>query len=215
MEKIISIEKAVSMVEDGMTIMVGGFITNGGPNNILKALSESEVKDLTLICNDTGFPDKGIGLLISNKKVKKVITSHIGTNKNTIQQFNDKEIEIEFSPQGNLAERVRAGGAGLGGILTPTGVGTVVEKGKEKITRDGVDYLLEKPIKADIALLGASIADKAGNLIYKGTTQNFNPLMAMAAKLVVAEAEELVETGKITPEKVHTPSVFVDYIVNP
>ncbi len=212
--KKITIEEAVSMVKDGMTLMIGGFMANGSPNRILKALSQKNVKDLTVICNDTGFPDKGIGWLINQKQIKKIIASHIGTNPVTIQQFNDKELEIEFCPQGSLAERIRAGGAGLGGILTPTGIGTKAEEGKEKLNVDGKTYLLEKPLKADLALVGASICDKAGNLIYKGTTQNFNFVMATASEIVIAEAEELVETGDISPERVHTPSIFVDYIVS-
>lgn len=213
MEKIISVEQAVSMIKDGMTVMIGGFMANGSPHKIIKAISESNIKDLTLICNDTGFPDKGTGLLIKNRQIKKAIASHIGTNPETIQQFNDKILEIEFSPQGTMIERIRAGGAGLGGVLTPTGLGTVVENGKQVINIDGKDYLLEKPIRADIALLGANLSDKAGNLVYYGTTQNFNPILATAADIVIAEAEEIVENGGISPERVHTPSIFVDFIV--
>jgi acetate CoA/acetoacetate CoA-transferase alpha subunit len=213
MEKIISIEQAISKIKDGMTVMIGGFMANGSPNRIIKALAETGVKDLIVICNDTGFPDKGIGWLINNKQIKKAVASHIGTNPVTIQQFNEKTLEIEFSPQGTLIERIRAAGAGLGGVLTPTGMGTVIEEGKQKINIDGKDFLLEKPLKADVALIGASIGDKAGNLIYKGTMQNFNPCMATAADLVIAEVEELVEIGEISPERVHTPSIFVNYIV--
>jgi acetate CoA/acetoacetate CoA-transferase alpha subunit len=213
MSKIISIEEAVSKVKDGMTIMIGGFLANGSPQTIIDALLKSNVKNLTLICNDTAFPDRGLGMLIANKQVKKVITSHIGTNPSTIDQFNAKEIEVEFNPQGTLAERVRSAGAGLGGFLTPTGLGTVVAEGKEVITVDGKEFLLEKPLRADIALLGASIADQEGNLVYLGTTQNFNPLMAMAADIVIAEVAELKETGEIPMESVHTPGIFVDFMV--
>jgi acetate CoA/acetoacetate CoA-transferase alpha subunit len=213
MSKIISIEEAVSKVKDGMTIMIGGFLANGSPQTIIDALLKSNVKNLTLICNDTAFPDRGLGMLIANKQVKKVITSHIGTNPSTIDQFNAKEIEVEFNPQGTLAERVRSAGAGLGGFLTPTGLGTVVAEGKEVITVDGKEYLLEKPLRADVALLGASIADQEGNLVYLGTTQNFNPLMAMAADIVIAEVAELKETGDIPMESVHTPGIFVDFMV--
>jgi len=166
-----------------------------------------------VICNDTAFADKGIGLLISNKQVKKVITSHIGTNKATIEQFNAKEIEVVFVPQGSLAEKIRCGGAGLGGVLTPTGVGTIAEEGKQVITLDNKDYVLETAIRADVALIGASIADKKGNLFYKGTTQNFNPLMAMAADLVIAETQDIVEIDEIPMENVHTQAIFVDYVV--
>lgn len=213
MSKFITVEEAVSKIKSGMTLMIGGFLANGTPNRIVEALSKTDVKDLTIIANDTAYPDKGIGLLITNKQVKKVIASHIGTNANTIQQFNDKELVVEFSPQGTLAERIRCGGAGLGGVLTPTGLGTVIEEGKEKVTVDGKEYLLEKPLHADIALIGASICDEMGNSIYKGTTQNFNPTMATAADLVIVEAQEVVKTGAISMEQVHTPGIFVDYIV--
>jgi len=196
-----------------MTLMIGGFLSTGSPNKILKLLAESAVSDLTIVCNDTAFPDKGIGLLIAAKKVKKVISSYIGANPLTIEQFNNKELEVIFVPQGTLAEQVRCGGAGLGGVLTPTGLGTVVAEGKQVITLDGKDYLLEKALHGDVALIGASIADFSGNLYYKGTTQNFNPLMAMACDTVIAEVEELVPTGKIPMENVHTQGVVVDFLV--
>lgn len=213
MSKFISIEEAVSKVKDGMTIMVGGFLANGTPNKIVDALAKSGVKNLTLICNDTAYPDKGVGQLIANKQVKKLFVSHIGTNPHTSEQMNSGELEIEFCPQGSLAERVRAGGCGLGGILTQTGMGTIVAEGKQIVNVDGKDYLLEKPLRADIALIGASLGDKAGNLVYRGTSQNFNPLMASAADLVIAEINELVEVGKIAAENVKTPSIMVDFIV--
>ena len=213
MSKFISIEEAVSKVKDGMTIMVGGFLANGTPNKIVDALAKSGVKNLTLICNDTAYPDKGVGQLIANKQVKKLFVSHIGTNPHTSEQMNSGELEIEFCPQGSLAERVRAGGCGLGGILTQTGMGTIVAEGKQIVNVDGKDYLLEKPLRADIALIGASLGDKAGNLVYRGTSQNFNPLMASAADLVIAEINELVEVGEIAVENVKTPSIMVDFIV--
>ena len=213
MSKFISIEEAVSKVKDGMTIMVGGFLANGTPNKIVDALAKSGVKNLTLICNDTAYPDKGVGQLIANKQVKKLFVSHIGTNPHTSEQMNSGELEIEFCPQGSLAERVRAGGCGLGGILTQTGMGTIVAEGKQIVNVDGKDYLLEKPLKADIALVGASLGDKAGNRVYRGTSQNFNPLMASAADLVIAEINELVEVGEIAAENVKTPSIMVDFIV--
>ncbi|MCB6974184.1 MULTISPECIES: CoA transferase subunit A [Butyricimonas] len=213
MSKFISIEEAVSKVKDGMTIMVGGFLANGTPNKLVDALAKSGVKNLTLICNDTAFPDRGVGQLIANKQVKKLFVSHIGTNPCTSEQMNSGELEIEFCPQGSLAERVRAGGCGLGGILTQTGMGTIVAEGKQVINVDGKDYLLEKPLRADIALVGASLGDKAGNLVYRGTSQNFNPLMAAAADLVIAEVNELVEVGEIAAENVKTPSIMVDYII--
>ncbi|MEI7595767.1 MAG: CoA transferase subunit A [Bacteroidota bacterium] len=214
MKKKISIEEAVAKVKDGMTIMVAGFMANGTPNTVIEALSKTNVKNLTLICNDSAFPDKGVGLLIVNKQVKKIITSHIGTNPVTIDQLNAKEIEVEFNPQGTLAERIRCGGAGLGGFLTPTGLGTVVQDGKQILNIGGKDFILELPLRADVALLGASIADEEGNLFYKATSQNFNPVMATAADIVIAEAEQVVKTGGIQMESVHTPAIFVDYIVN-
>lgn len=213
MSKFISIEEAVSKVKDGMTIMVGGFLANGTPNKIVDALAKSGVKNLTLICNDTAYPDKGVGQLIANKQVKKLFVSHIGTNPHTSEQMNSGELEIEFCPQGSLAERVRAGGCGLGGSLTQTGMGTIVAEGKQIVNVDGKDYLLEKPLRADIALVGASLGDKAGNLVYRGTSQNFNPLMASAADLVIAEINELVEVGEIAAENVKTPSIMVDFII--
>ena len=213
MSKFISIEEAVSKVKDGMTIMVGGFLANGTPNKIVDALAKSGVKNLTLICNDTAYPNKGVGQLIANKQVKKLFVSHIGTNPHTSEQMNSGELEIEFCPQGSLAERVRAGGCGLGGILTQTGMGTIVAEGKQIVNVDGKDYLLEKPLRADIALVGASLGDKAGNLVYRGTSQNFNPLMASAADLVIAEINELVEVGEIAAENVKTPSIMVDFII--
>ncbi|MCL1850541.1 MAG: CoA transferase subunit A [Bacteroidetes bacterium] len=205
--------QAIEKIKSGMTLMVGGFLAAGTPHKILKELSESDVCDLTIICNDTAFPDKGVGLLIAAKKVTKAIVSHIGTNPLTIEQFNNKETEVVFVPQGTLAEQVRCGGSGLGGVLTPTGLGTVVAEGKQVITVDGKDYLLEKALRGDIALLGASIADTTGNLYYKGTTQNFNPLMAMACDTVIAEVEELVPVGEIPMENVHTQGILVDYLV--
>ncbi|BAX80585.1 CoA transferase subunit A [Labilibaculum antarcticum] len=214
MNKIISIKEAVAKLQDGMTIMIGGFLSVGTANNMIDEVVFSNVKNLTIICNDTAFADKGLGKLIANKQVTKVITSHIGTNPATIEQMNSGEITVEFSPQGTLAERVRSGGAGLGGVLTPTGLGTMVAEGKEIIIVDGKEFLLEKPLRADVALIGASVCDSIGNLTYRGTSQNFNPLMATAADLVIVEAQEMVEAGTLKPEEVKTPSIFVDFIVN-
>jgi acetate CoA/acetoacetate CoA-transferase alpha subunit len=214
MNKQITLEQAVSKIKSGMTVMVGGFLSNGSALKILDLLAQSDVKDLTLICNDSSFADKGHGKLLANGQVCKEITSHMGTNPAAIDLMNAGKLDVDFVPQGTLAERIRAGGAGLGGVLTPTGLGTLVENGKEKINIDGKDYLLEKPLRADVALLGASVGDKSGNLIYKGTSQNMNPLMATAADLVIAEVGELMETGTYSPESVHTPNIFVDFIVN-
>ncbi len=213
MNKIITIEEAVSHIKDGMSVMIGGFLAVGTPDKLIDALIAKGVKDLTIIGNDTGFVDKGIGKLIVSKQAKKTIASHIGTNPETGRQMNEKEMDVELVPQGTLAERVRCGGAGLGGFLTPTGLGTVVEEGKQKITVDGIEYLLEKPLRADVALIFGSKVDKKGNVYYHEATRNFNPLMAAAADLVIVEAEELVEVGEINPNEVMTPSIFVDYIV--
>jgi len=209
---ILTPSQAVSKIESGMTLMIGGFLAVGSPHKILKELEKSNINNLTIICNDTAFPDKGIGLLIAAKKVKKVIVSHIGTNPLTIEQFNNKETEVVFVPQGTLAEQVRCGGSGLGGVLTPTGLGTVVAEGKQIISLDGKEYLLEKALRGDIALIGATIADTAGNLHYKGTTHNFNPLMAMACDTVIAETEQIVPAGDIPMENVHTQGVLVDFL---
>jgi len=213
MAKIISLEEAVSQVNSGMTVMIGGFLGNGSPKRIIDLLVQKPIKDLTLICNDSATQEVGLGKLIANKQVKKIITSYIGMNPASIEQMNAGEMEVEFVPQGTLAERVRCGGSGLGGVLTRTGVGTLVAEGKQHITVNGVEYLLELPLRADVALIGATCGDKSGNLQYKGTSQNFNPLMAMAADLVIAEVENLVETGEIAPELVHTPAIFVDKLV--
>jgi len=213
MNKVISIEEAVSHIKDGMTIMIGGFLGCGSPHRLIDALVEKGVKDLTLICNDTGFPDKGSGKLIVNRQIKKLIASHIGTNRETGNQMNAGDLDVTLVPQGTLAERIRAGGAGLGGILTPTGVGTVIEEGKQKIEIDGKTYLLELPLRADVALIAGYKVDKFGNIVYRGATRNFNALMAMAADLVIVEADQIVEIGEIDPNDVVTPGIFVDYIV--
>ncbi len=214
MSKIISLEEAINHIEDGMTIMVGGFLNCGAPLRILEALAEKGVKDLTLIGNDTGFVENGVGKLVVNKQIKNLIATHVGTNKETGRQMNEGEMNVTLVPQGTLAERIRAQAAGLGGFLTPTGVGTVVEEGKEKITVDGKEYLLEKPIKADVALIVGHTVDKSGNIVYRGATRNFNELMAGAADMVIVEAEEIVEVGEIDQAHVVTPGIFVDYIVD-
>lgn len=214
MSKVISIEEAINQIEDGMTIMVGGFLGCGSPHRLIDALVEKGVKDLTLICNDSGFMDVGVGKLVVNKQIKKLIASHVGTNKQTGIQMNSGEMEVVLVPQGTLAEQVRAGGAGLGGFLTPTGVGTIVEEGKEKMEIDGVEYLLEMPLKADVALIAGETVDKYGNVVYYGATRNFNNLMAPAAKVTIVETESLVEVGDLDANDVVTPGIFVKYIVD-
>lgn len=210
--KLISYAEAASKIKDGMTVMIGGFLGHGTPEEIINELVKSGVKDLTLIVNDSGFPDKGCGKLVSNHQVKKLIVSHIGTNPDSGRKMHSGEMEIEFSPQGTLAERIRCGGSGLGGVLTPVGLGTVIEEGKQVIHIDGKDFLLEKPLRADVAIICASICDEWGNLIYKGTMQNFNPLMAMAADTVIVEAHEIVPANSLSPESIHTPYIFIDFI---
>lgn len=207
------LEEILSKIKDGSTVMIGGFLGVGTPHVIVDALVKSGVKDLTIIANDTATPDLGIGKLIVNRQVKKVIATHIGTNSETGRQMIQGEIEVELVPQGTLAERIRAGGSGLGGILTPTGVGTVVEEGKEVMSINGKQYLLELPIRADFALINAYKADKAGNLVYRRSAKNFNPIMALAADEVVAEVQQLVEVGEIDPDEVITPGILVDNIV--
>ena len=211
MSKQITIDQAVEMIKDGQTVMIGGFLAVGSANRIIEAMVKAGKKDLTIICNDTAYPEIGSGLLVASGCVKKCIVSHIGTNPITEQKMKAGEIEVELVPQGTLAERIRIGGAGIGGFLTTTGLGTLAEEGKRKIEVEGKEYLLELPLRADVALIGASVADKYGNLIYRGTSQNFNPMMATAADLVIAEAKEIVEN--LAPEAIKTPYLFVDYIV--
>ncbi|ETA81861.1 CoA transferase subunit A [Youngiibacter fragilis] len=214
MNKIVTIEEAISHVKDGSVIMVGGFLAGGSPEKLIDALVAKGVKDLTLICNDTAFVDKGVGKMVVAKMFKKVIVSHIGTNPETGRQMIANETEVDLVPQGTLAERIRSAGAGLGGFLTPTGVGTIVEEGKEKMVINGMEYLLELPLKADVALVYADKADKFGNLVYAGSKSNFNPIMATAADITIAEVGEVVEIGEINQVDVKTPGIFVTYIVN-
>ena len=214
MNKIIDIDQAIDQIKDGMTIMIGGFLNGGTPHKLVDELVEKNVKDLTLISNDSGFVDSGVGKLVVNHQIKKLIASHIGTNKETGNQMNSGEMEVILVPQGTLAERVRSGGAGLGGFLTPTGVGTVVEEGKQKIEIDGQTYLLELPLRADVALIAGDTVDKFGNIVYHGATRNFNQLMAAAADVVIVEANKVVEVGEIDQNSVVTPGIFVTNIVD-
>ncbi|MGL5436069.1 MAG: CoA transferase subunit A [Lachnospiraceae bacterium] len=211
--KKVSPGEAIASLNDGAVLMIGGFMSNGTPEILIDAILEKGVKNLTVIANDSGTPDTGIGRLVKAGAVSKMITSHIGLNPMTGQLMNEGRIEVQLVPQGTLAERIRAGGAGLGGVLTPTGLGTEIQEGKEVIEVDGRKYLLEKPLRADFALLRASIADEKGNIFYKATTRNFNPLMATAADTVIAAAEEIVPAGAIQAEAVATPGIFVDYLV--
>ncbi len=213
MNKVTSLDAAVNLIKDGSSIMVGGFMAAGTPEPIMDALVERGVKDLTIICNDAGYPDKGVGKLIARGQVKHLIATHIGLNPLAGKLMTSGEMKVDLIPQGTFAERIRCGGFGLGGFLTPTGVGTIVAEGKQVITIDGRDYLLELPLKADVALLKAHKADPNGNLVYRRSTRNFNVPMATAAETVIALVDEVVETGAIDPDEVHTPGIFVDHVV--
>lgn len=213
MNKLVNANDLKDLIKDDMTIMIGGFLGCGTPEKLIDLIIEMDVKNLTIIGNDTSFVDKGIGRLIVNNQVKKVIASHIGTNPQTGKLMNEGTLDVELSPQGTLIERVRAGGFGLGGILTPTGVGTLVEEGKEKLNINGREYLVELPLRADLALVKGSIVDGFGNTFYKGTTKNFNPLIAMAADTVIVEADSVVNVGEIDPDAIMTPGVLVHHIV--
>ena len=212
MKKSISKSGIAELLHDNMTIMIGGFMANGAPEGLIDLLIENNISNITLISTDTGTPETGSGRLIKAKRISKLYASHIGLNPETGNQMNAGTLDVELVPQGSLAERIRAGGAGLGGVLTPTGLGTLVAEGKQVINIDGTDFLLEKPIRADLALIRGSIVDTKGNVFYKRTTQNFNPLMATAANTVIVEAEKLVDAGHIEPEAVHTPGLYVDHI---
>ena len=209
----VSVEEAVAKIPNGASLMVGGFMAVGTPERLVDELCRQGKRDLTVIGNDTAMPGRGIGKLVTARLVRKVIVSHIGTNPETQQKMLASEIEVELVPQGTLIERIRAAGFGLGGVLTPTGVGTVVEEGKRKIDIDGREYLVEKPLKADFALLQAFLADYFGNLTYVLTARNFNPVIAMAAATVIVDAEHIVPVGMISPDHVMTPAPIVDYLV--
>ncbi|MGL6259899.1 CoA transferase subunit A [Vibrio sp. WXL210] len=212
MKKSATKEQITPLLHDGMTIMIGGFMATGAPEKLIDLVLESGIKDITLISTDTGSPGKGASRLIASQRVKKLYASHIGTNPETGRQMNQGTLEVELVPQGTLAERIRSAGAGLGGVLTPTGLGTIVAENKPVIEVDGQAFLLEKPLKADLALIRGSVVDQRGNVFYKKTSQNFNPLMATAAGTVIVEPEQLVALGEIEPEAVHTPSLYIDYI---
>jgi acetate CoA/acetoacetate CoA-transferase alpha subunit len=211
--KAIDVAAAVETIPDGATVMIGGFLGIGSPHRLIDELIRVGRKNLTVITNDTCRPDNGVGRLIVARAVARVIASHIGTNPETQRQMIAGEIAVELVPQGTLAERIRAGGCGLGGVITPTGLGTPVADGKPRITLGGIEYLVELPLKADFALIAAKRADYRGNLEYELTARNFNPLMAMAAATVFVEPVEIVPTGTIAPDHVATPHVLVDHII--
>lgn len=211
--KIVDTNTAISKIKDGMTVMIGGFACCGCAHRLIDALSKSNVKDLTLISTDASKEDKDIVKLFLAKKVKKMIVSHMGLNKEANRQMVAGECEIELIPMGTLVERIRCAGVGLGGFLTNVGIGTVAQEGKQVINLNGRDYIIEEPLKADVALISATLADEYGNLFYKGTSRNSNPIMAMAADIVIAESPKICKIGEIEKECIHTAGIFVDYIV--
>lgn len=211
--KVVGLQEAISPVASGMTIAVGGFLDQGDPLTLIHGLQESGVKDLTIVSCTAGFRDRGIVELVKTGQVRKIVCSHIGTTPEVVRAFRSGEVEVDLVPQGTLAEQLRAGGAGLGGFLTPTGLGTVVEEGKQLIEVDGRAYLLEKAIRADVALVRAHEGDTWGNLRYRGTAGNYNPHCASCAPYTIAEVEYLCNLGEIPPDSVHTPGVYVHAVV--
>jgi acetate CoA/acetoacetate CoA-transferase alpha subunit len=211
--KTISVKEAAALIPDGASLMIGGFMGVGTPERLINEIVRQGRRDLTVIANDTAAPGRGIGKLVTAGLVRKTIASHIGLNPETQQQMLAGKMEVDLVPQGTLIERIRAGGFGLGGILTPTGVGTVVEEGKRRIDVDGKTYLIEIALRADFALVNAFLADYRGNLYYALTARNFNPVIAMAADTVIVTADNVVPVGVIAPDHVVTPAALIDYLV--
>ena len=211
--KTIPVEQAAAMIPDGASVMIGGFMDVGTPQRLVDALVARKTGNLTVIANDTAMPSVGIGKLVRAGLVRRAVVSHIGLNPETQEQMMAGKIDVDLVPQGTLIERIRAGGYGLGGILTPTGVGTVVEEGKQTLVLDGRTLLVEAALRADFALVGAFLADYLGNLTYALTARNFNPIIATAADVVIVEAENIVPTGVISPDHVMTPAPLVDFVV--
>jgi 3-oxoacid CoA-transferase subunit A len=205
-------DEAIKDIQDGATIMVGGFGVSGIPENLIAALRKKGVKDLTVISNNAGINDFGLGFLLQTRQIRKMIATYVGENQLFEKQYLDGELEVELVPQGTFSERIRAGGAGIAAFFTPTGAGTLVEEGKEKRTFDGRDYILERALKADFALIKAHRGDAMGNLVYRKTARNFSPMMATTARITIAEVEQLVPVGLIDPDHVHTPGIFVKRI---
>jgi len=209
-----SAEAAVALIPDGATIMMGGFGLCGIPDQLIRALHARRTKDLTIISNNAGVDEFGIGMLLRTRQVRKMISTYVGENKEFERQFLSGELDVDLVPQGTFSERIRAGGAGIGGFFTPTGYGTLVAEGKETRIIDGVPYVLESPLRADFAFVHAHRGDRVGNLTYRRTARNFNPIMATAAKVTIAEVEHLVEPGEIDPDHVITPGIFVSHVVH-
>lgn len=213
MNKVRNLEDAVAHISSGQTILCGDFLGVGNPETIIDGMLAKGVEDLTLIACTTAMPDRGCGRLVTAKRIKKAIVSHIGTNPESGRQLNAGELEVEFVPQGTLIERIRCGGAGLGGVLTPTGLGTVMEEGKQKLTVHNREYLLETALRGEVAIVKAWKGDEHGNLVYRRTAKNYNPLCAMAADFVIAEVEQLVPFGAFDPDEIDTPGALVDMVV--
>ena len=214
MNKVVaSADAAVAEIPDGATVMSGGFGLCGNPENLIAALARKGVKNLTLISNNCGTNDYGLGVLLKARQVRKMVASYVGENKEFERQLLAGEIEVELNPQGTLAERIHAAGCGIGGFFTPTGVGTKIAEGKETRTIDGKEYVFEKPLRADYAIIRAWKADRWGNCVFHETARNFSPLMAMAAEKTIVECEQLVEVGEIDPDEIHTPSIFVQRVL--
>ncbi|MFF2457742.1 CoA transferase subunit A [Peribacillus simplex] len=211
--KIVTMEEALEHISDGCTLMYGGFGGVGTPPTLVQGILDKGVKELTLIGNDTGFPDIGIGRLVTAERAKKVIASHIGSNPNAGRLMTEGKLQVEFSPQGTLAERIRAGGVGLGGIFVDVGIGTIAEEGKDKMVIEGKEYLVETALTAEVSIVHAKKADSLGNLVYDKTACNFNPLVAMAGTFTIAEVEEIVPVGELDPECIATPGIYVDMVI--
>lgn len=212
MNKFISAKEAAAIIKEGSTVMIGGFLSCGAPDKIIDEMVNQKIGNLTMICNDTSFSDADKGKLIKNGLVKKVITTHIGTNPVTGEKMHSGEIEVEFYPMGTLVEKIHAKGSGLGGVLTPTGVGTILEKDKTVVEIKGKKYIFEEPLGADYAVIYGTTVDKFGNVSFKGTTRNFNTSMATAADVVIIQADEIVDS--IEPDSVVIPGIFIDYVVD-
>ncbi|MES1041852.1 CoA transferase subunit A [Peribacillus simplex] len=211
--KIVTMEEALEHISDGCTLMYGGFGGVGTPPTLVQGILDKGVKEMTLIGNDTGFPDIGIGRLVTAERAKKVIASHIGSNPNAGRLMTEGKLQVEFSPQGTLAERIRAGGVGLGGIFVDVGIGTIAEEGKDKMVIEGKEYLVETALTAEVSIVHAKKADSLGNLVYDKTACNFNPLVAMAGAFTIAEVEEIVPVGELDPECIATPGIYVDMVI--
>jgi acetate CoA/acetoacetate CoA-transferase alpha subunit len=211
--KIFPLETAMEKIHDGQTVMIPGFVNVGVPETLIKGMIAKGIKSINVVSNNTSVKGRGIGLLVHDHLIKHITCSHVGSNTETVEQVVSGELDVTFVPQGTLCERVRAGGAGIGGILTPTGLGTPIAEGKPVIEVDGKEYLLEKPLRGDVALIHAWKVDKLGNAVYHRTARNFNQIWATAADWVIVEAEQIVEIGELDPDEIMTPGALVDAIV--